>query len=199
MQLEVTWAEIKRHAAEKEMPIQWAEVADRLYVRIIDGGFSLYSILDPSSADATEFNTSYKPAIGKRVESVNAPFASKTTGTKKIFARTTGLQFALSAGSNTFSYTATLPWAKITGVEVIGAETLDYVDFKVRDSASGSYSGVPNYMLNQFGFAVNVPKDYYKREATFDADLYQGMVLEFIYNSVSVKSIGINLIMVEVK
>jgi hypothetical protein len=199
MQLEVTWAEIKRHAAEKVIPMQWAEVSERLYVCVVDSGFALYAILDPASADATEFNTTYKAASGKRLESMSSPFTSKMVGTKKIYARTTGLQFVLAAGANTVTYTATLPWVKITGVEVIGAETLDFVDFKVKDTAAGTYSGVPNYMLNQFGFAVNVPKDYYKREATFDADLYQGMVLEFIYTSVSAKTIGVNLIMAEVK
>lgn len=138
--------------------------------------------------------------VPTEVSTVAAPsFTAKTLNDKKIYARNSGTQHALSMGSNVFSITATLAWAKVTGVEVIGAETLDYVDFKVKDTPAGLYSGVPNYTLNQFGFSVNIAKDYYRREASFDADLYVGMVLEFTYNSTSAKTIGVNIIQVEVK
>jgi len=70
---------------------------------------------------------------------------------------------------------------------------------KVYDTATGTYSGVPNYMLNQFAYSVNIAKDYYVRLSQFDADLYTGMIIQFTYNSVSDKTIGFNLIMNEVK
>ena len=118
---------------------------------------------------------------------------------KKLYARNTGVQQALLAGANTISYTMTYAWAKIIGVEVINAEPLDYVDLKVKDTAAGLYSGVPNYVLNQFAYSHNIPKDYYIRTAQFDADLYVGMVIEVTYNSVSAKTVGINFILNEVK
>jgi len=197
MNLEITWAELKRLADSKQASLQWIDADDRYYIALVDGPFILHTVL--AKADASEFESSYKAVGNKKVEN-NAPsFTSKVVGTKKLYARNTGHQFALNAGSNVFTITATLPWAKVTGVEVLGGETLDFADFKVKDTAAGTYSGVPNYVLNQFGFSVNIAKDYYRREATFDADLYQGMVLEFTYNSVSAKTIGINLIMAEVK
>lgn len=199
--IECPWSEIKRLADSKGLPLQWIEVAGNYHIILADGPFLLSTSLPVGvgDADTSVFEATYKAAGNKRTES-NAPsFTSKLVGTKKLFARNTGYQFALSAGSNIFTITASLPWAKVTGVEVFGAETLDYADFKVKDTAAGTYSGIPNYILNQFGFAVNIAKDYYRREATFDADLYQGMVLEFTYNSVSAKTIGINIIMAEVK
>ena len=133
----------------------------------------------------------------------NPPYAAKTIMingvTKKLYIRNTGFQSALTSGSNTITYTATYSWAKLIGVEVIGAEALDYVDFKVFDTATGTYSGTPNAMLNHFGFSVNIAPGFYRRECPYDADIYQGLVLKLTYNSVSAKTIGINILQSEVK
>lgn len=118
---------------------------------------------------------------------------------KKLYARNTGLRYPVTAGSNELIYTATYPWVKMTGVECVWCETGDYVDFAVYDTATGSYSGYPNVMLNKFAFTINLPKDYYKRDSKFDADLYPGMVIKMTYYSTSAKTVGINLIMDEVK
>ena len=119
--------------------------------------------------------------------------------TKKLFARYTGFQYTLVAGVNNITWTCPYAWAKMLGVETINCEALDTVDFKVFDNAQGSYSDIPNLLLNQFGFAVNLPKDYYLRMANFDADIYAGMMIGVTYTSVSAKTIGINLIVDEVK
>jgi hypothetical protein len=141
-----------------------------------------------------------QPAI--TVEST-PPFGAKTIVVggvvKKLYARYVGFQQALTVGENTISYTATFPWAKVLGVEAINCEALDVVDFAVYDTPAGTYSGVPNLLLNQFGFSTNLPKDYYERMAKFDADLYAGMIIKVKYTSVSAKTIGINIIMDEVK
>jgi len=76
---------------------------------------------------------------------------------------------------------------------------LDTAELRVYDNASGTYSGFPNALLNQFGYTLNMAKDYYARTSPFDADLYQGMVLKLTYVSISNKRIGINIIMNEVK
>lgn len=146
----------------------------------------------PISVITQPITVASSPAFSSKTITVNGV-------TKKLYARNTGFQVTLTAGSNTVTYTATYPWVKLIGVEVIGAETLDYVDMKVYDNSSGTYSGVPNYMLNQFAYSVNIPKDYYIRLSQFDADMYINMVVEFTYHSVSDKTIGINLIMNEVK
>jgi hypothetical protein len=67
------------------------------------------------------------------------------------------------------------------------------------DSSAGTYSGYPNFKLNQFGFSANLGKDYYQQNTNYDADLYQGMQLKFTYNSKSAKTIGINFNLNEVK
>ena len=199
--IEASWSEIKRIADSKNLPLQWVQVGDNYYIALVDGPFVLTCLLPigVSDIDATAFETTYKTPGNKRVDVVAPAFASKLIGTKKLYARNTGFQSALSSGANTITYTATLAWAKITGVQVTNCEALDYVDFKVYDSAAGTYSGVPNYLLNQFAFAVNLPSGFYDRQSPFDADLYAGMVLKIEYTSVSAKTIGINLIMSEVK
>jgi hypothetical protein len=128
-----------------------------------------------------------------------SPFASKVFENKKLYKRVTGQQAAVYAGSNTILHTITYPWVKITGIECLGAELLDFVSFYVLDSTTGTYTTVPNFQLNQFGFDVNLRREYYKHESEFDADLYQGMQIKVVYNSVSAKTIGINYILNEVK
>lgn len=153
---------------------------------------ALRPIITPAAPAPTQVIVQSSPAFGAKTFLANGV-------TKKLYARNTGVQQALTAGSNVISYTLTYPWVKIIGVEVINAEALDYVDLKVKDTAAGTYSGVPNYTLNQFAYAHNVPKDYYIRMAQFDADIYVGMVLEITYYSISAKTVGINWIMNEVK
>ena len=128
------------------------------------------------------------------------PFASKILQDgKKLYSRTVGITASLSAGSNVIEYTIPYPWVKMVGIEAINCEALDIVDCKIIDTNTGTYSGVPNYVLNQFGYAVNLPKDFYSRTTNFDADLYLNMVIRLEYSSVSSKTIGINFLIHEVK
>ncbi len=130
-------------------------------------------------------------------------FASKTINVgdvvKKLYKREHGIQSTLTSGANTVMFTIPYGWVKIIGLELIGGEVLDTVDFFVLDSTSGTYSGVPNYTLNQFGFNVNVTPGEYEEMCNYDADLYYGMQIKIIYNSVSNKTVGINFNLNEVK
>jgi hypothetical protein len=121
---------------------------------------------------------------------MQSPYASKKIGDQPLFARNHGIQQDLVAGANTIEFNAIYPLAKVTGVEVIGAENLDYANFKVFFGAT---------MLNQFAFNVNIGKDFYQRISRFDADFVQGLKIVIEYNSVSAKRIGVNFIMDEVK
>lgn len=87
----------------------------------------------------------------------------------------------------------------INEIEIINCETGDSVDFFVLDSDTGTYTTVPNYPLNQFGFDVKCPNDFYRRLSNYDADLLQGMQLYLVYNSKSAKSVYVNYILHEVK
>lgn len=141
-----------------------------------------------------------QPAV---VVSSSPAFASKTLivngVTKKLYARNTGIQASVVQGTNTITYTATYTWTKLLGVEAVNCEALDTVDFKVYDTAQGTYSGYANALLNQFSYTLNLPKDFYQKLSQFDADLYAGMVIQITYVSQSAKIVGLNLLMNEVK
>lgn len=118
----------------------------------------------------------------------------------KLYSRTEGKSFALTAGVND-ALDFNVPWnnAKLTGLEIIGGEIGDKVELKVRDDPSGTISTVADAVLNQFGYSVNVAKDFYRRESQYDADLIKDMKIELEYDSVSAKTIYVNYVLHEVK
>jgi len=128
------------------------------------------------------------------------PFSSKTLPDgKKLYARTQGKEFTLVAGANTLDFSIPYPTCKITGVEIINGELGDKVDLFILDDPSGTYSTIPNDILNQFGFDTNIAKDFYKKESHYDADLYINMNISITYYSQSAKNIYINYLLHEVK
>jgi len=139
------------------------------------------------------------PSLTIQSQPAPAPFAAKTIGTKKLYKRVNGVQSAVIVGSTDILFTVPYAWCKITGLELIGAETLDHVSLYILDSTTGTYSTIPNYTLNQFGFNVNPAKDYYNHTSEYDADLYQNMQIKVSYTSISAKTVGINFILNEVK
>ena len=158
--------------------------------------------LSPSSSWAaltdqlpTQVNVSSQPSP--------SAFAAKTITsngvTKKLYKRITGIQSALVVGAQDIVFALGFPWAKINGIEIVGGEALDVISLFILDSTTGSYTSVPNAVLNQFGFTTNVAPAYYKSKSNFDADLYQGMQIKIAYISVSAKTIGINFDLNEVK
>jgi hypothetical protein len=186
-------------------------VGSNYYLKASDGFFELECLLPSDSSissQSLDFETNFKAAGNVRPSQYVAvqqepPFTAKTmliNGVKKnLFARNTGKQFGVTTGSNDLNYTATFAWVKMIGLECIGAEIGDYAELRVYDSPAGTYSGVPNALLNQFGYTLNLAKDYYVRTSPFDSDVYAGMVLKITYNSISDKTIGINYLMNEVK
>ena len=119
---------------------------------------------------------------------------------KKLYKRLMGSQHVLAAGVNTFiAHVIAVPHVKMVGLKIIGGELLDYTDIKILDDVSGTYTTVPNYLLNQYGFSCNIAKDFHEEHCPYDADLYVGMQIQFTYYSQSAKTIGINLDLNEVK
>lgn len=128
------------------------------------------------------------------------PFAAKVLPNgKKLYARTRGASFAVSTGVNTLDFDIPYPTCKITGLEIINGEVGDKVDLFILDDDLGTYSTVPNYVLNQFGFDTNIAKDFYNRESQYDADLYYNMCVSITYYSQSAKTVYINYLLHEVK
>jgi hypothetical protein len=132
------------------------------------------------------------------------PFCSKKIiaqdgSEKSLFKRGHGIKPALAVGANEVLFSVPYNWIKITGIEVIGAETGDSISLFVLDTVSGSYSGEANKVLNQFAFDLNVAEKFYKKESEYDADLYLGMQFKVVYSSVTAKTAYINFDLNEVK
>lgn len=130
---------------------------------------------------------------------INSPFASKIINGKNLYKRVHGLQMIGSVGTNVFDFIIPYNQCKITGVEIIGASSCDTADLGVYDTLTGTFSGIPNCKLNQFGFTVTISKDYYEQKSEFDSDLYKGMRVELRITSKNIGLIGINLILNELK
>jgi hypothetical protein len=124
---------------------------------------------------------------------------------KNLFKRVHGIrQLLVVAGpeqeqENIITFSAPYPWSKFLGVEFFASSMGDYCSLEVFDDALGTYTGIPNQKLNQFGFYANIAKDYYMHRSEFDADIYLGMVIKFSYFTKVANTIGINIILNEVK
>lgn len=200
----VDYTILKTAASSRSASVQWVDYGDFYWLGVIDGSLTIETHINKvtQAADVTDFETNLKPA-GNKPFNQSSPFGSKTLRVagveKKIYARSTGIRPVLAAGANQIDFTITYPWCKILGIEAINAEALDYTDLKIIDRNVNPYLGVPDAVLNQFAFANNIAPNFYIRLAQFDADLYEGMIIRFNYNSVSAKTIGINFILYEVK
>lgn len=140
-----------------------------------------------------------RAADGAIITGQLSAFAAKSIGDKKLYKREHGKTFQVQAGSTDCIFTIPYPWVKITGIEIIGGEFGDTCDLMILDSASGTYSTIPNYKLNQFGFDVNVAPGEYEEANQYEADIYQGMQIKIVYKSISAKTIAVNYNLHEVK
>lgn len=130
------------------------------------------------------------------------PFCAKELPTgEKLFRRKKGLTFTLAATGETVVQIA-VPYAKakINEAEIFWAPEGVSAVMKVKDTATGTYSTIPNYVLNEYGHDVNIAKDYYRDISPYDADVRVGMVLEFTFTNRSgvEKLMGLNTVFHEV-
>lgn len=128
------------------------------------------------------------------------PMAAKRLSTgERLFKRVHGIEIDAHAGQNIATWTTPYPWAKFIAIEFINAEIGDKCSLNVLDSVTGMISGYANANLNQFGFTVNLAERFYRHESQFDADLYYGLQIRLVLNSVSAKKVYVNFVMNEVK
>lgn len=143
-----------------------------------------------------------KDANGNIIQTLQSFTSKSLPNGKKLFKRVHGSQASVLPGQ-TIEINLIVPYneSKINEIDVVGGNTGDTCNFKVYDTITGTISGIPGYMLNQFGFNVNVSKDFYKQESSYDADLIKDMKLQVQYtnNSLASTTIGINFILHEVK
>lgn len=114
----------------------------------------------------------------------SSPFKSKAVTGGKLFRRKHGFS-RLVAASSTEEIDLIVPYAicKINQVEFTNAVDGDQVDFQVHDTSTGLFSTVPRYMLNQFGFDVELPNGFYTDRSEYDADLVIDMMIKIVYKN----------------
>jgi len=127
------------------------------------------------------------------------PFSKKTLPNGyKLFRRKYGIRMNCIKNSSTlFNFIVPYAQAKINQIEIVDGHAGDQLDFKVYDTPTGTISTVPNLMLNQFGFLVEIPNGFYRDESQYDADMIQDMKIEVTYKNNDLnndKSVGINIV-----
>ena len=120
----------------------------------------------------------------------SSTFASK----ENHFFRGHGSVFTAAANTTTnMEYALMHAKAKFNGAEIIGTNVGDKVNFKILDTATGTYSTIPNHLLNQFGFNWNMKNDSHKEILPYVSNLYMGMRILIEYtNAGAAKTIGVN-------
>lgn len=131
------------------------------------------------------------------------PFASKELPNgQRLYRRKHGYSFSCLPQAE-FTYTIVVPYniAKINEMEIIGAPQVMAIDMKVLDTAAGTLTGVPNFMLNQFGFDVQISPDFYRDTSQYDADVYKDMQIQVVFKNPTLLTFAghINLTFHEVK
>ena len=202
--MQVDYQSIKKFVQDRGLSIQWVQIgSDHIdctyWLKAFDGLFCLESTIKANSDDGADFVANLKDPGNKPPISIASAFAAKTVGNKKLYKRIHGMSQAIVTDSNTITFTIPYTWAKITGVELVGGLAGDTASFFVLDTEAGTYSGYPNYQLNQFGFSVNVASNYYVYSSEYDADLHQGMKIKIVYVSPNDKTVGCNFMLNEVK
>tara|TARA_R110000868_G_C10972548_1_gene770422 strand:- start:15806 stop:16237 length:432 start_codon:yes stop_codon:yes gene_type:complete len=115
----------------------------------------------------------------------------KVTGTKKVI-----------AANSTENIELTFPFTKglIKGAKIINTHIGDSLNFKIKDTATNTYSQAPievfgaNIVLNQFGFDVYLTNESLEDTAEFAGELYSGMILccEYTNNTNESKTVYMN-------
>lgn len=143
------------------------------------------------------------PTISQPIKiTSDKPFADKTLPTgEKLYKREHGIEATVSNAMVEMSFVIPYNICKITGLELIAAELGDKVNFKVYDTPTGTISGVPNLLLNQFGFDVFVAKGYHLKDSKYDADLIKDMkiTVEYTPKDMGERQVYCNLVLHEVK
>jgi hypothetical protein len=200
--MELIWTEFKNFVVSRALPIQWIVVGDNYHMTALDGAMIVTCLIptDPTNAETIDFSAALKAAGNKPQAIQNQPFASKTLPNgKKLYKREHGIQAAVAVGTTDVLFTIPYPWVKLIGIEILYGTTLDTCNLMILDSTTGTYTTIPNYKLNQFGFNVNVEPDSYSEESAYDADLYVGMQIKVEYTTTTAKTIAINFNINEVK
>lgn len=118
-----------------------------------------------------------------------SPFAEQIVDKCKYSKKVHGVKELPVNGVVSIDFIVPYAKAKITTVEVIGCLTGDTANFKILDSLQN--------VLNQHGYDVVLPNNYYEQKSEFAGNLVQGMILRCEVTTSSSEAIGVNYILNE--
>lgn len=181
-------------------------------ISIYNSRLSLYEVFEENYTNVRDINNgSFSSALevkgyldsiftsNSQIKITSSPaFADKA----QFFFRGTGVKTICPAGQTTqIKITSAYPKAKFNGATIMYGQDGDVCNLKVLDSDTGTYTTVPNYLLNQFGFNWNITKEPMKEKLPYDADIFLGMqlVVEYTNNGSSDIEVGVNFYLHEDK
>lgn len=161
-------------------------------------------ITTPAGVEQADFETNLKPKGNRSTTVTLTPFADKVLPNgKRLFTRVHGTSATVSGAPDTIDFEIPYAMCKLTGIDIINGELGDKINLKILDTVSGTISGVPNMVLNQFAYNVNIASNFHKFESRYDADMIQGLRIRVEYDAVTPdllpKIIYVNFYLHEVK
>jgi hypothetical protein len=200
-----SWNFLKQTVLSKNISPQFSESEECYFIKAFDGSILIDEcviIKNLHLEDKIDFEENFKSTANKpnsiMVGSIPSS-ASKHYGNNKLFKRVVGVREDVIEGLNVIDWISPFPWAKFIEMQFTNTEIGDYICLEVYDTPEGTYSGIPDFKLNQFGFTVNVPNGFYSHKSEFDADIYFGMIIRLSYHTINNKKIGMNFVLNEVK
>lgn len=182
--------------------VVWANDDD--VITNISSGDVVLSLNDEDILSVSKAIDILKKEAPTDVRSQLLPFADKKLKDgKRVFNRIHGITADVGGARENIDFSIPYPACKINGIQIVGAQKGDNVNFKVLDTPTGTISGVNNAQLNQFGFNVYLQPDYHEYECAYDADLIEDMTIRLEYDSVATdllpNTVYINFLLHEVK
>ena len=116
-----------------------------------------------------------------------SPYAEKIVDGYKYSKKVHGVKKTTIVGENFFDFPITYQLAKLNIIEVVGCKTGDTASFSILDSNDN--------VLNQHGFDVVLPENYYEQRSEFAGDVSSGMILRCSVVTNEVRVMGVNFIM----
>lgn len=200
------WTKFKLFVTQRNCSLQYFDEGNNYLLWGGDGPIQAICVLfktDPASDEQIDFETNFKSKGNKSISVRTLPFADKILPNgKKIYTRIHGIEANVQGAPYNIDFIIPYASCKITGIEIIGGKLGDKANFKVLDSETGIYTTIPHYLLNQFGFLMNVTPNSYVYKSDYDADLFQNMVLRIEYDASEEplpRPVYINFILHEIK
>jgi hypothetical protein len=204
----MNWSDFKIIVDKYDLNLIYFEDLNKYSLSAFIGNKEIKSIIFKDNlSDITIFESSYKSKSNKPFAQKISPFFDKKIGNSSLFRRTHGYKELLPAQNNNIDglvfINCVIPYnkAKINKMEVLFCPEGVKCDFEVYDTPTGTLSGIPNFMLNQFAFDLNIRENYHVDESHYDADLIKDMKIEIHFKNSSLisKIVGVNFHFHELK